>query len=152
MAIDTSIVGTRSEPFTTTAERGRLRFFAEVIGETDPIYTDLDHAHAAGHPDLPIPLTFLFCMEMDNPVKGSLVTMLGVDPRTILHGGQRFAYVKQAHAGEELTFWTEVTAVDSKKGGALEFVTRDTHVMRADEEVAILTGTIIVRVPQAGRQ
>ncbi len=39
-------------------ERGRLRMFAAAIGETDPIYTDVEAARAAGHPDLPVPPTF----------------------------------------------------------------------------------------------
>ncbi|GAA1958489.1 MaoC family dehydratase N-terminal domain-containing protein [Nocardioides panacihumi] len=149
--IDPSIVGSRSEPFTTTPERGRLRFFAEATGQRDPVYTDLSAAEAAGHPDLPIPPTFFFCLEMDNPHRHRFLADLGVDVRTILHAGQRFTYHAPAHAGDELTFWSEVTEVSSKKGGALQFIVRDTHVSRADEPIATLTGTIVVRDPKAAR-
>lgn len=149
--IDPAIVGSRTEEFTTYAERGRLRFFAEATGQHDPVYTDVDAAKAAGHPDLPVPPTFLFCLEMDNPNRHHFLADLGVDVRTILHGGQRFTYHAPAHAGDVLTFWTEVTDVSSKKNGALQFIVRDTHVSRAGEQVATLTSTIVVRDLKAAR-
>ncbi|MGW6655916.1 MaoC family dehydratase N-terminal domain-containing protein [Rhodococcus sp. NPDC055024] len=149
--IDPSLVGTRTEEFSTSAERGRLQFFAEATGQTDPLYRDLDAARAGGHPDLPIPPTFFFCLEMDNPNRSDFLTQLGVDVRTILHGGQKFTYHAPAHAGDVLTFWTEVTDVSSKKGGALQFIVRDTHVGVAGKPVATLTSTIVVRDPKAAR-
>ncbi|WP_418060661.1 MaoC family dehydratase N-terminal domain-containing protein [Pimelobacter simplex] len=149
--IDPAIIGSRTAPFSAYAERGRLRFFAEATGQQDPVYTDLDAARAAGHPDLPLPPTFLFCLEMDNPDRGTFLADLGVDVRTILHGGQKLTYRVPVHAGDVLTFWTEVTDVASKKGGALQIIVRDTHVTRDDEPVATLTSTIVVRDPKAAR-
>lgn len=149
--LDPALIGSRTEAFTTRAERGRLRFFADATGQSDPVYTDLDAATAAGHPDLPIPPTFFFCLEMDNPNRNGFVASLGIDIRTILHGGQKFSYHAPAHAGDELTFWTEVTDISSKKGGALQFIVRDTHVTRGGEPIATLTSTIVVRDPKAAR-
>lgn len=149
--IDPAIIGSRTAPFTTYAERGRLRFFADATGQHDPVYTDLDAARGAGHADLPVPPTFLFCLEMDNPDRGSFLADLGVDVRTILHGGQKFTYHAPAHAGDVLTFETEVTDVASKKGGALQLIVRDTHVTRDGAPVATLTSTIVVRDPKAAR-
>lgn len=149
--IDPALIGSRTEEFMTSAERGRLRFFAEATGQPDPVYTDLGSARAAGHPDLPVPPTFFFCLEMDNPNRHRFLADLGVDVRTILHGGQRFTYHAPAHAGDVLTFWTEVTDVTSKKGGALQFIVRDTHVTCAGEPIATLTSTIVVRDPKAAR-
>ncbi|MFB7999285.1 MaoC family dehydratase N-terminal domain-containing protein [Streptomyces sp. NPDC056002] len=150
MPIDPAIIGTRTPDFSTVTERGRLRFFAQATGQKDPVWTDLEVAKAAGHRDLPVPPTFLFCLEMDNPDRGSFLDDLGIDIRTILHGGQKFEYHSQAYAGDTLTFFTEVTDVYSKKGGALEFIVRATHVTRDAEPIATLTGTIVVRDPKAG--
>ncbi|MER5769165.1 MaoC family dehydratase N-terminal domain-containing protein [Streptomyces sp. NPDC001985] len=149
MAIDPAVIGTRTDAFETRAERGRLRFFARATGQTDAVYTDPAAAAAAGHRDLPVPPTFLFCLEMDNPDRGAFLTDLGIDVRTVLHGGQEFAYHAQAYAGDPLTFRTEVTDVYAKKGGALQFVVRATHVTRDGEPIATLTGTVVVRDPKA---
>lgn len=151
MAIDRAVIGSRTDAFTTEPERGRLRFFARATGQSDPVYTDLDAAKNAGHRDLPVPPTFLFCLEMDDPDRGTLLAGLGIDPRTILHGGQEFTYHSQACAGDALTFWTEVSDVYEKKGGALGFIVRTTRVSRGDEPVATLTSTIVVRDPKAAK-
>ena len=45
-------------PMPFEVERGRLRFFAETIGLTDPVYFDVEAAKRAGHRDLPVPPTF----------------------------------------------------------------------------------------------
>ncbi|MGW6459914.1 MaoC family dehydratase N-terminal domain-containing protein [Streptomyces sp. NPDC055078] len=151
MPIDPAVVGTRTPEFATVAERGRLRFFTAATGQNDPVYSDLEAAGAAGHRDLPVPPTFLFCLEMDNPDRGSFLAGLGIDQRTILHAGQRFEFHAQAYAGDTLTFSTEVKDLYSKKGGALEFIVRATHVTRADTPIATLTSTIVVRDPKAGK-
>ncbi|MET7988461.1 MaoC family dehydratase N-terminal domain-containing protein [Streptomyces sp. NPDC005281] len=149
MPVDTGIIGSRTAPHSVEVERGRLRFFAQATGQQDPLYTDPDAAGAAGHRDLPVPPTFYFCLEMDNPNRGRFLADLGIDLRTILHGGQTFEYHAQAYAGDTLTFETEVTDVYSKKGGALEFIVRATHVTRDGEPVATLTSTTVVRAELA---
>jgi hypothetical protein len=149
VAIDPAIIGSRTPEFVTSADRSRLRFFARCTGQADPSWADLGAARAAGHRDLPVPPTFLFCLEMDNPGRGRFLTDLGIDVRTILHGGQKFEYHAQAYAGDELTFSTEVTDVYSKKGGALEFIVRTTHVTRDGAAIATLTSSTVVRDPKA---
>ncbi|MET7987460.1 MaoC family dehydratase N-terminal domain-containing protein [Streptomyces sp. NPDC005281] len=151
MPIDPAVIGTRYPAFRTVAEHGRLRFFARATGQQDPVYTDVKVAEAAGHLDLPVPPTFLFCMEMDNPDRGRFLADLGVDIRTILHGGQDFEYHAQAYAGDTLTFTTAAKDVYSKKGGALEFIVRATHITRDGQPIATLTSTTVVRDPKAGQ-
>lgn len=151
MSLDSSIIGTRTPEFHTVAERGRLAFFAEATGQQDPVYRDVEAARAAGHPDLPIPPTFLFCLQMDDRSKPGFLEQLGVDMRTILHGEQRFEYHAPAYAGEQLSFVSEIRDVYAKKGGALRFLVRDTVVTRDGEPIATLTNTIVVRDPKAAR-
>jgi acyl dehydratase len=130
---------------TVDVERGRLRFFAQVTGQSDPVYTEVDAARAAGHRDLPVPPTFLFCLEMERPDPWDFVAELGVDLRTILHGGQSFEYHAMAFAGDRLTFASGITDRYQKKNGALTFVERTTDVSRDDEPVARLVTTIVLR-------
>jgi len=148
VAVSATAVGVVLAASTAVIERGRLRFFAEAIGETDPVYSDLDAALAAGHPDLPAPPTFLFGLKLDGPDPFGWMTDLGVDMRFVLHGSQRFEYHRAVFAGDEVTFSPRISDVYDKRGGALEFLTLETAVNRGDELVANLTETIVVRHPE----
>src|SRR5213076_1850421 len=55
---DKSLIGRQMSQGTVDVEKGRLRFFAKAIGESDPVYTDESAARDAGHPTLPVPPTF----------------------------------------------------------------------------------------------
>ena len=79
--IDRSHIGRELAPSVLDVEKGRLRFFAQAIGETDPVYTDETAARAAGYPALPAPPTFLFAAELDSRTVVSMLDVLGVDPR-----------------------------------------------------------------------
>ena len=46
----------------------------------------------------------------------------------VLHGEQSFTYRRQVFAGDVLTFRPRIVDIYDKKGGALEFVVRDTEV------------------------
>jgi hypothetical protein len=129
-------------------DSGRLKFFAKAIGETNPIITDLAAAKAAGYPALPVPPTFLFAIELDRPDPFDWVSGLGIDLRHVLHGEQRFVYHSQAHAGDVLTASPKIVDIYSKKGGALEFVVKDTAIVRPDGGVvADLKSVLVVRDP-----
>lgn len=149
MAIDTAVIGKVLPNHEALAERGRLRFFAKAIGETNPIYSDVEAAKAAGHRDLPVPPTFLFCLDMEKPDPFLLLRELDIDVRHILHGEQAFEYHAPAYAGDTLAYTSTVTDTYSKKGGALDFLVRNTEVTRDGELIARLTNTLVVRNPKA---
>lgn len=135
-------------PTELAVDAGRLRFFAKSIGETDPVFTDVEAALAAGYPGLPVPPTFLFSIELERPDPFDWVSRLGIDLRHVLHGEQRFVYHSQVYAGDVLTAQPKIVDVYSKKGGALEFVVKDTTVIRADGSVvADLKSVLVVRNP-----
>ncbi|MCJ0907495.1 MaoC family dehydratase N-terminal domain-containing protein [Rhodococcus sp. ARC_M6] len=144
-----SVIGTRIPEHSSTVERGRLAFFSRAIGENDPVYTDLKAAREAGHRDLPVPPTFVFCLDMDRPNPSKFYTDLGIDIRTILHGEQAFTYHTTAYAGDTLHFSTEVTDTYEKKRGALRFFVRTTEVTRDGEPIAQMRNTTVVRDPRA---
>ena len=145
MPIPLSVIGTTSAPVTVVIERGRLRLFAKATGQTDPTYLDLDAARAADHPDLPVPPTFLFGLELEQPDPFAWLGALGVDLNAVLHGGQAFSYAAMAYAGDTLTVTSTITDVRSKKGGELELVDRRSEVTRDGAVVAVLEQTVVVR-------
>jgi acyl dehydratase len=144
--IDLRHTGHALPAFSIPVEAGRLRFFAKATGNDDPVYVDPAAARDAGHPDLPVPPTFLFCLEMESPEPAALRTLLGIDYRRILHGEQQFTYHAMAHAGDKLRFEPRIADIYDKKGGTLEFVRRETRVTNQHGElVAELTCLTVVR-------
>jgi acyl dehydratase len=126
--IDKRHIGHVLPRYTIDVEKGRLRFFAQAIGQTDPVYSDEAAARDAGHPGLPVPPTFLFCLEMDGPNPSAVRELLGIDIGKVLHGEQNFTYHAMAYAGDQLSFEQRITDIYEKKNGALEFVVRETRV------------------------
>jgi len=90
--IDRKHIGKKLPTAVLDIEKGRVRFFAKVIGETNPIYTDEAAARAAGYPSLPVPPTFIFAAELDANTLVPALKEMGVDLNRILHGEQQFAY------------------------------------------------------------
>ncbi|MCY1247374.1 hypothetical protein D3C80_2149970 [compost metagenome] len=50
----------------------------------------------------------------------------------MLHGEQQFIYHAMAYAGDTLTFDVKVVDIYQKKGGALDFLVRETRVTNQD--------------------
>jgi acyl dehydratase len=146
--MDRRHIGHQLPPFQVEVEKGRLRFFAKATGQTDPVYIDESAARDAGHPGLPVPPTFLFCLEMEAPNPAAIRELLGMDYRSLLHGEQGFSYHAMAYAGDTLTFRQRIEDIYDKKNGALEFVVRKTRVSnQRDELVAELRCVTVVRNP-----
>ncbi len=144
--LDRQYIGHTMPRFSATAEAGRLRFFAKATGQTDPIYSDEAAARAAGHPGLPVPPTFLFCLEMESPDPAAIRNLLGLDYRRLLHGEQGFTYHRMAYAGDVLSFEQRIEDIYDKKGGALDFVLRKTRVTnQRGEHVADLRTVTVQR-------
>jgi acyl dehydratase len=144
--IDKRHIGHILPRYTVDVEKGRLRFFAKAIGQADPVYSDDAAARDAGHPALPVPPTFLFCLEMDAPNPAAVRELLGIDIGRVLHGEQSFTYHAMAYAGDRLDFEQRIADIYDKKNGALEFVVRETRVTNQHGAlVAELRGVTVVR-------
>jgi hypothetical protein len=147
--IPRDVVGTTTAALTVQVDRGRLQLFAKAVGETDRVYWDLDGAVAEGHPDLPIPPTYFFGLELEDDDPFGWLRALGVDLNTVLHGTQAFQYFATAYAGDLLTVQSEISDVYAKRGGMLEFIERRTTVTRDGGLVASLDQTVVVRHTEA---
>lgn len=149
--IDRSHIGREIAPSTLDIERGRLRFFAQAIGETDPVYTDESAARAAGFPGLPAPPTFIFAAELDSRAVRSMLDAMGVPLKRILHGEQAFLYLSPVCAGDTVTVRSRIEDVYARKGGALEFIVKaSTAHNQHGVLVATMRSVIVVRNPPGG--
>jgi hypothetical protein len=136
-------------PMPFEVERGRLRFFARTIGMTDPIYFDVDAARRAGHRDLPVPPTFLSnSLELELPDPLGWLAELGGDLTKTTHAEQAFDYRALAYAGDSLVLERRIVDVYTKKGGALEFVVKQTDVKRGEQTLAEIRFVIALRHPE----
>jgi acyl dehydratase len=136
MPLDPSFVG-RSYPPTRPYEVGRekIREFAVAVGADHPAHHDPDAARALGHPDLVAPPTFPIVMSMaagnqviDDPA-------LGLDYSRVVHGDQRFSYVRPVYAGDRLTCACTVEEIISR--GGHDFVTTRTDIATEDGEPVV---------------
>lgn len=154
---DRATRGITLEPIPVRIERDRIRFFAQVLGETDPVYHRLEAAYAAGHPDLPAPPSFFVVVEAAAneerqrrglPVFNDLVRC---DFRYLLHGDERYSYHSPMYAGDEVELSTTVVDFYDKKGGAMEFVTSESRIVHSVRGVLVRARrTLLHRLPGAG--
>jgi len=145
--VDQSAVGHRFTPVTAHVEPGRLRYFLDTLGETNPAFRDPATAGAQGHAALPVPPTYLFCLEMlDNDKPFEFLTALDIDLGRVLHGEQSFVYHAPVAVGDTLTFSPRVANVTDKKGGALTLIVVETEISNQNGlHVADTARTIVVR-------
>lgn len=144
--IDKSHIGALVSSHTQVVEAGRLRFFAKATQQQDACYSDEAAALDAGYPLLPVPPTFLFCLDMEAGGSAATLKHLGLDNGRILHGEQGFTYHRMVFAGECLSFETRIVDIYDKKEGALEFVVRETRVTdAAGHLVALMRNSLVIR-------
>jgi acyl dehydratase len=133
--LNKSKIGHEFAPYTTDIEKGRLKFFAKAIGETNPIYTDEAAARSAGYKSIPAPPTFMFSVDLDGPELLPILRLLNMDIGKILHGSQEFEYLGQIYAGDRITQQSKIVDMFDKKGGALEFVVQESSYRNQDDEL-----------------
>lgn len=144
--IDRKYIGRESNPLIIDVEKGRLKFFAKSIGETNPIYTDEVAAQAAGYRSLPAPPTFAYSLDLERANPFDDIEAMGVNLGHVLHGGQDFIYHAPICSGDRISISSRVADIYDRKGGALEFLVQDyTLTNQNGELVAEMRRTLIIR-------
>ena len=135
--------GASTTPVAVQVERGRIRFFNEVLGERDPLFNDVDAARAMGHPDVAAPPSFYMVVEAladaERRARGGrgALDLVGCDYRRLLHGDERYSYHGLIYAGDEVALSTRVVDFYDRKGGAMEFVVLESSVEHAERGVLV---------------
>ena len=135
--------GMSIDPVAVQVERGRVRFFADVLAEKNLLYTDVEYARANGHPDVATPPSFFMVLEAlaneerSRRGKKNVVELIGCDFRYLLHGDEHYSYDGLIYAGDEVTVSTHIIDFYDKKGGAMEFVVLESLVSHAQRGVLL---------------
>ncbi|MGW5069218.1 FAS1-like dehydratase domain-containing protein [Streptomyces cyaneofuscatus] len=140
MALDQSFVG-RTYPPTTAYEVGRekIREFAEAVGDTHPAYVDVEAARALGHPDVIAPPTFVFSITYRAAGEVVQDPQLGLDYSRVVHGDQKFSYVRPVRAGDRLTVTSTIETIKSMAGNDIVDIRGDVHDEAGELVVTALT-------------
>ncbi len=139
-------IGKEYPSFTAEIEKGRIRQFANAIGETNPVYNDEKAASDAGYKSLPAPPTFSFAIAMEAGQSFNILEDMEIPVTRAVHGAQGFTYKQAICAGDEITGIQKITNVFEKKGGALLFIEAEIGMVNQNgDSVCDLQTTVIVR-------
>jgi acyl dehydratase len=127
VALDPSFIGRRfppTEPYLVGREK--IREFADAIGADDAAYRDPIAAAKLGYPEVIAPPTFP--MVVAGLASQALFSdpALGLDYSRVVHGDQRFVYVRPVRAGDRLVCVCEVEEIMNRAGN--DFLTTRTEI------------------------
>ncbi|MFD1544632.1 MaoC family dehydratase N-terminal domain-containing protein [Nonomuraea guangzhouensis] len=143
MALNRDFVGrTYTSKASYEVSRVKIREFAAAIGDGNPIYRDRDAAQAAGHPDVVAPPTFPIVFSLQSGGEALADPDLGLNLAMVVHGEQRFEYVRPIYAGDELV--TSSTITDIRSAGRNELLTVRSDITTVDGEPVCTTYNTIV--------
>jgi acyl dehydratase len=137
-------VGKSYPPVTYAVGREKVREYARAVGETNPLYFDLEAARAAGHADVVAPPMFAVVYSSPAVTPAMFDPELGVDFARVVHGAQELVWGPLVIAGDEVTTTTTIRDI-SERGGMKFFVFDAASDNQRDEQVCLGTWTIIVR-------
>lgn len=135
MGDKSALVGTSFPPYSFTVERGKIREFAQAIGDIKDVYLDPQKAAQAGFADVTAPPTFGTVVDMwGGPGFGELCKDIKANPVKVLHGEQEYEYMGDIVVGDTLTVNTTVTDYVEKKNMHL-ITLQKVYVNQRNEEV-----------------
>ena len=142
--MDLSAVGKTFPPYEFRVERGKIKEFADAIGDDNPIYRDPEYAATTPLGGIVAPPTFLRTF-LYEPRASSLALKVA-DWSYIVHGEQEFEYFAPVMAGDVLTARERIVSVtekESRRAGKLHIAVIETvfHNQRG-EKVQIARRTL----------
>lgn len=144
--LDKSFIGREYETFSFEVEKGRIRQFADAIGDDNPIYRDISAAKAEGYKAIPAPPTFGYVAIMDADQAFTVLRDINADISRSLHGEQWFTYHVPIYAGDTVRGLQKIVDIFDKKNGALEFIVTEVSLTNQnDEPVCDMKSVVVVR-------
>jgi acyl dehydratase len=144
MPVNTTAVGKTYDPAVYAVGREKVREYARAVGETNPVYLDVDAARAGGYADVVAPP--MFAVVYSAPSVGPLIfdPDIAINFAMMVHGGQEFEWGSPVVAGDEITTIARVKDI-SERDGRGYYVFETTSTNQRGEQVCRGTWTNIVR-------
>jgi acyl dehydratase len=124
MPVNTDAIGKAYPASVYAVGREKIREYAYAVGETNPVYVDVDGARAAGYADVVAPPMFAVVYAGRAITPALFDPEVGINFANMLHAGQEFIWGPLVVAGDEITTTTEVKDISERGGmGFYEFET-----------------------------
>ena len=144
MPVNADAIG-KTYPVTTYAVgREKVREYAHAVGETNPLYLNVEAAREAGYADVVAPPMFAVVYAGRAITPALFDPDVGIDFPKMLHGGQEFIWGPVVVAGDEITTTTTVKDITTR-GGMNFFVFETDSRNQRGETVCTGLWTNIVR-------
>ena len=124
--------------------REKIKEYARVTGETNPLHLDHEAARAAGYADVVAPPMFavVYCSPAMGPAYFD--PELNINFARLVHGGQEFNWGPLVVAGDEITTTVTVKSIDERGGNGF-FVFESVSTNQEGHTVSVGTWTNVVR-------
>ena len=116
MAVNTAVIGKTFAPATYAVGREKIREYARAVGETDPLYLDVEAARAGGYADVVAPPMFAVVYSLPAVWPALFDEEVGIDFGRMVHGGQEFAWGPLVVAGDEITTTASLKDASERRG------------------------------------
>ena len=139
-----NVIGKTYEPTTYAVGREKIREYASAVGETNPLYFDVEAARAAGYADVVAPPMFAVVYASRAVGPGIFDPEVGINFSMMVHAGQEFVWGRVVVAGDEITTTASVKDISERRGMNF-FVFESVSENQRGETVCTGTWTQIVR-------
>ena len=116
MAINTDAIGKTYPASVYAVGREKIREYAYAVGETNPLYLDVEAAREAGYADVVAPPMFAVVYAGRAITPALFDPAVGIDFSHMLHAGQEFEWGRMVVAGDEITTTTTVAEIGERAG------------------------------------
>jgi acyl dehydratase len=116
MAVNTEAIGKAYPASVYAVGREKVREYAYAVGETNPLYLDVEAARAAGYADVVAPPMFAVVYAGRAITPALFDPEVGIDFARMLHAGQEFEWGPVVVAGDEVTTTTTVEEIGERAG------------------------------------
>jgi acyl dehydratase len=143
--MDPNAAGKTFPTYEFHVERGKIREFAEAIGDPNPVYRDPAYAAKQGFASIPAPPTLLRTFLYEPRAAANALAVK--DWSYIVHGEQEFEYFAPIVAGDVLTAQDRIVSItekESRRAGKLQIAVIETtfHNQRG-EKVQVARRTLV---------
>ena len=147
--MDAAYVG-RVYPPTAPYAVGRehLRDFAQAVGATHPVHSDVEAARASGYADVVATPTFAVVIAQRAEAQLIEDPAAGIDFSRVVHAEERFVHHRPIVAGDEIVTVLHVDAIVERSGLAM-VTTRCELADATGARVATVLSTLAVRGAEA---